>query len=157
MPAGGSATRIASNPRTVTESIVIDTNLVFSALVSQRARLREVMFAERGFRLHAPRFLFVELFKHKERILQASQLPEDELLDFLNVVLARLDLVEEGAIPMGVWVEARRLCVGTDENDTPFVALALHLGVPLWTGDEELKKGLMAEGFDHFFDPEFLG
>ncbi len=123
------------------------------ALVTTRARLREVMFAEKRLRLFAPRFLFVELFKHKERIIQASRLPEEELLDFLNVIMTRLDLVEEGAIPMGVWMEARRLCANTDENDTPFVALALHLNVPLWTSDVELKSGLRKAGFDRLFDP----
>jgi len=136
----------------VPDSVVIDTNLVFSALVTRRARLRETMLADADLKLFAPRFLFVELFKHKERIMAASRLPEDELLDFLNTVLSRLNLIDEGSIPMGIWLETRRLCREVDENDTPFVALALHLNVPLWTSDEVLKSGLRANAFTGFFE-----
>ncbi len=115
--------------------------------------MRGGLVAGKPRRVVAPRVLGVALLQHKERIIQASRLPEEELLDFLNVIMTRLDLVEEGAIPMGVWMEARRLCANTDENDTPFVALALHLNVPLWTSDVELKSGLRKAGFDRLFDP----
>jgi len=50
-------------------------------------------------------------------------------------------------------MEARRLCRDVDLKDTPFVALALHLDGPLWTGDHLLKAGLKAKGFDRFFEP----
>lgn len=46
------------------------------------------------------------------------------------------------------WMEARRLCRETDENDTPFVALTLHMDGRLWTVDDELKRG-----FERFFEP----
>jgi predicted nucleic acid-binding protein len=35
----------------------------------------------------------------------------------------------------------------------PFIALTLHLDGRLWTGDDELKAGLRAKGFDRFFEP----
>ena len=47
----------------------------------------------------------------------------------------------------------RRLCSRTDEKDTPFIALAIHLNARLWTEDDELKKGLRAKKFNLFFDP----
>jgi len=34
------------------------------------------------------------------------------------------------------------------EFDTPFVAFALELDAPLWTGDKKLKKGLSEKGID---------
>ena len=46
-----------------------------------------------------------------------------------------------------------RLCKGIDENDTAYVALTLHLDGRFWTGDERLKTGLRARGFDRFFEP----
>ncbi|MEN9573003.1 MAG: hypothetical protein RL514_858 [Verrucomicrobiota bacterium] len=135
------------------DAVVIDTNLVFSALVSRRARLRELLLTEPGLRLLCPRFLFVELFKHKERIVRATELPEEELLEFLNALLTRVEFVDEAAIPMGTWMEARRLCRETDAKDIAFIALALHLKCRLWSGDEELKQGLRAKGFHSFFEP----
>jgi predicted nucleic acid-binding protein len=137
----------------VSEYIIIDTNLVFSALVTRESRLRERLMINEDARFCCPRFLFVELFKHKERILRASQLSEDELLEFLSGILSKVEFIEEGLIPMGTWLEAHRLCRDTDANDTPFVALTLHLDGLLWTNDEDLKRGLHAKGFDWFYDP----
>jgi predicted nucleic acid-binding protein len=134
--------------------VVVDTNVLFAALVSRRGRLRELLLTEPEFKFHCPRFLFVELFKHKERILEATELDEDELLEFLNSVLGRISFEDESTIPMGTWLEARRLCLQIDPKDVSFVALALHLNASLWTEDEELKRGLQAKGFNRFFVPD---
>ena len=106
-----------------------------------------------GPTFHCPRFVFVELFQHKERIAQATELSEEDLLECLYELLARVHFVDEGGISIGTWMEARRLCRDVDAKDTPFLALALHLEGRLWTEDEELKTGLRAKGFDGFFEP----
>ena len=100
--------------------------------------------------LHAPRFLFVELFKHKERIVRASRLPEAEIIDSLYALVSRIEFHNESLIPVGDWMEASRLCSPTDEKDTAYVALALHLDAQIWSEDEKLKTGLRARGFDRF-------
>jgi predicted nucleic acid-binding protein len=133
--------------------VVIDTNVLFSALVSRRSRIREILLMEASISFSCPRFIFSELFKHKERIVAATDLSEDELLDALNALFAHVQFVDESAIPLGTWLEARRLCSGIDEKDAPFVALAIHLNAHLWTEDDELKKGLRAKGFNSFFEP----
>jgi predicted nucleic acid-binding protein len=138
---------------TMSSPIVVDTNILFSALVSQNSRIRETLLIEGGYFFFSTRFVFVELFKHKERLVAATRLPEDELLDALNAMLTRIHFIDEFTIPIGVWLEARRLCSGIDEKDTPFVALAIHLTAQLWTEDEVLKIGLHARGFDQFFKP----
>jgi predicted nucleic acid-binding protein len=134
-------------------AVVVDTNILFAALVGSRSRIRELLFTEKGLNFSCPRFLFVELFKHKERIVAATQLSEDELLDALNALLARVHFVDEATIPIGTWLEARRLCHGIDEKDAPFIALTIHLNARLWTEDTELKNGLRAKDFRLFFDP----
>jgi len=95
----------------------------------------------------------VELFKHKERLARAANLPEAELLEALYSLISRVEFVNEANIPVGTWVEAHRLCKGVDENDTPYVALTLHLEGRFWTEDDELKSGLRAKGFHQFFEP----
>jgi predicted nucleic acid-binding protein len=95
---------------------------------------------EPGASFCCPRFIFSELFKHKERIVAATELPEEELLDTLNSLFAHIQFVDESAIPIGDWLEARRLCAGVDDKDAPFVALAIYLKARLWTEDGELKK-----------------
>jgi predicted nucleic acid-binding protein len=136
------------NPR-----IVVDTNILFAALVSRHSRLRERLLMDPGLSFCCPRYIFSELFKHKERILAATDLSEEELLDALNSVFAHIQFVDESAIPIGVWLEARRLCSGIDEKNTPFIALTIHLNARLWTEDGELKNGLGAKDFHLFFEP----
>jgi predicted nucleic acid-binding protein len=133
--------------------VVVDTNILFSALVSRHSRLREILLLESNVSFCCPRFIFSELFKHKERIIAATKLSEDELLDAMNALFSRTVFVDESLISIGDWIEARRLCSGVDEKDTPFVALAIHLRGLLWTEDQELKTGLRNKGFTLFFEP----
>lgn len=95
----------------------------------------------------------VEMFKHKERVAVASELSAEELLECLHALLARIAFVEEGAIPIGTWMEGRGLCADVDRKDAPFVMLTLHVDGRLWTGDGELEAGLRAKGFGRFFAP----
>lgn len=44
--------------------------------------------------------------------------------------------------------KAYELTKDVAEFDTPFVAFALELDAPLWTGDKKLKKGLSEKGID---------
>jgi predicted nucleic acid-binding protein len=81
--------------------VVVDTNILFSALVSRRSRIREVLLVEAGLSFCCPRFIFSELFKHKERIVAATDLSEEELLDALNALFAHIRFVDESSILVG--------------------------------------------------------
>jgi predicted nucleic acid-binding protein len=95
----------------------------------------------------------VEMFKHKERLVEASELGEEEILECLNALLSHVTFVEEGLIPIGTWMEGRRLCTDVDLKDAPFVTLTLHVDGLLWTADTSLQTGLRAKAFDRFFAP----
>ncbi len=74
-------------------------------------------------------------------------------MEALRALMSRLEFINETNISVGVWMEAYRLCKDVDENDTPYIALTLHLDGRLWTEDAELKQALRARGFDAFFEP----
>ena len=133
--------------------VVVDTNILFSSLLRRETRFRQVLLAQRGRTFYSPRFVVVEMFKHKERISAVTQLPDEELLECLNAYLSRITFVDEGVIPIGTWVEGRRLCVDVDLKGTPFVTLAIYLDGLLWTADAQLEAGLRAKGFAQFFSP----
>lgn len=133
--------------------VIVDANIAFRALASSRGDLRNRLDSTDDIRFIAPRFLFVELFKHKDRLLHAMGKSEDELLEALHALVAFLDFSDEAAIPIGTWVEARRLCAPTDPKDTPYVAPALHHDAELWSEDAALQTGLAAHGFARFFEP----
>ncbi len=132
--------------------VVVDANIAFKALAAGRGDLRDRLGPDARVEFFSPRFLFVELFKHRERLARAAKVTEDELLNALHTLVSRLEFVNEANIPLNTWMEAYRLCKAVDEKDTPYVALTLHLDGRLWTHDEELKTALRAQGFARFFE-----
>lgn len=125
--------------------IVLDTNIIFSILLDRGSKIREKFF-EKDVRYIAPNFVFVELFKHKEKLLKFSRLSEAELLELLHRILHRITFVDESTIATANRHKALEL-------DTPFVALALELQAELWSGDKKLVSGLRKQGFSKFYEP----
>lgn len=95
-------------------SVVVDTNVFFSFLLRRETESRRLFLTDFTHTFFCPRFFFVELFRHKERLAFASQLAEEELLECMHELLARVRFVDEGCIPIGAWVETRRLCREVD-------------------------------------------
>ncbi len=131
--------------------VVIDTNVVFKALRLKYSSIREVL-NQGTYHFYAPKFLLVEIFKHKEKLLKNNRQPEDEFYEYLNLLFQRITFVNEDIISIGNYLEAYRLCKDIDEKDVPFVALAIQLGCELWTYDEPIREGLKQKGFNHFFE-----
>jgi predicted nucleic acid-binding protein len=44
------------------------------------------------------------------------------------------------------WKSAYKLTKNVDEDDTPFVALAIEIDAILWTGDTKLINGISKKG-----------
>ncbi len=135
------------------DCVIVDANIAFKCLHSGRGDLRERPGPGHHPGFFSPRFLFVELFKHKERLIRASGLAERELLEALYLLTSLLEFVNEASIPLGTWLQAHRLCKGTDANDTPYIALTLHKDGRFWTEDHNLKSALRGRGFDRCFEP----
>jgi predicted nucleic acid-binding protein len=66
------------------DCVVVDANIAFKALVSQRGDLRDRLDPSAKAKFYTPGYLFVELFKHKTRLARATGLTEDELLEALQ-------------------------------------------------------------------------
>jgi len=130
--------------------VVVDTNVLFAALRKNQTSIRRQL--ERSdVRFYAPHFLIVEIFKHKERIIQSSKISPEETHELLTGLLQHIEFVNESVISTENMITAYRLCHDIDEKDTPFVALTIALDGELWTRDEELKQGLERKGFSQFF------
>ena len=138
----------------MSQRVVVDANRIFSELIAANHKLRQAFAARPGTGFFCPKYVVVELFKHKERIVAATGLDEASLLSLLHTLLQRIRFFEEDAISLGSWTEAWRLCRDVDENDVAYVALALELEADLWTSDRELETGLRKKGFGRFFTPE---
>jgi predicted nucleic acid-binding protein len=67
--------------------IIVDTNIVFSALVNNNSAIASFLL-EPQWVLLMPKFGFVELFKHKEKICKISKHSQNEILEILYEWLA---------------------------------------------------------------------
>ena len=133
--------------------VVIDANRIFSELIGKNSRIRTALSKGSESQFVCPKYVLVELFKHKETIARKSGLDEGELLELLHTLIENIRFFDEDAISIGSWTEAWRLCRDIDEKDVAYVALTLELDGQLWTSDRVLEDGLRRKGFQRFFVP----
>ena len=74
--------------------IIVDTSIIFSVMLRGQSRLAEILL-QSDHRLFVCEYVFVELFKHKERIIQAAHLSEDDVLHLLHIIMRRVDIFKE--------------------------------------------------------------
>lgn len=134
----------------ISNSVVIDTNLIFSALIPKASKIREEIF-EGNMTFFAPNFLISEIYKHKEKLIKNSKLDESEFYLYLNGVIEKIKFVPIDFISLDSRQKAYNLCKDIDIKDTPFIALTIDLNLPIWTGDKKLKDGLRSKGFSDFY------
>ncbi|WP_413167071.1 PIN domain-containing protein [Capilliphycus salinus ALCB114379] len=132
--------------------IIIDTNILFSSLLSINSPFTELIFKSE-YNLFVCELVLVELFKRKEKIIRLSQLTENDIIQVYHILLRRINLYKEDLITIENRSLAYEFCRDVDESDTPHVALTLQLQGLLWTGDKKLKAGLKQKGFEDFFEP----
>jgi len=135
----------------IPRAVVVDTNLIFSALIPRASGIREVLF-EKNILFYAPNFLISEFYKHKDKLIKYSKLDEAEYYQYFNGIIEKIRFVPIDFISLESKQNAYDLCKDIDIKDTPFIALAIELNMPIWTGDKKLKDGLRLKGFDHFFE-----
>lgn len=137
--------------------IVVDTNIIFSGLLSPNGTISDLLLNSSGiFDFYAPTYLLDELENHKEKLLKMTGYSEKEL-DFLQRNLfKKIDLIDLESIRELTWEKAIELTKNVDEFDAPFIALALELDSPLWTGDKKLIKGLNKKGVDWILPTEIV-
>ncbi len=127
--------------------LVIDTNIIFSALLNSKAR--EYSLITQGYlNIVACMFSTIELFKHKEKLLKLSGIEEPELLENYYRILKSIQVIQESDIPKKAWKKAYSLCGDIDQKDTVYVAAGIMLDVNFWTGDKKLIRGLHEKGYD---------
>lgn len=133
------------------KKVIIDHNILFAAIHTKTSYTRRRLL-DSPHSLYTPNYLIVELFKHRQRIVEKSKATEEDVLSYLNQVVQKVHFFNEELISVENFFTAYHFCKEVDENDTAYVALTLELGGELWTRDEVLKEGLRERGFNQFFD-----
>lgn len=91
---------------------------------------------------YAPNLLRVEIQRYQQKLSSSSKLEPHKLEEASTKIMDNISFISEDIISENAWQEAFKLVGHIDENDTPFIALALDLQCRLWTGDKKLTKGL---------------
>jgi len=137
--------------------IVVDTNIIFSGLLSLNGTISDLLLnSSDTFDFYSPTYLLDELENHKEKLLKISGLSEKELNFMQRILFIKIDLIDLESIREPTWEKAIELTKDVDEFDAPFLALALELKSPLWTGDKKLIKGLFKKGIDWILTTDII-
>jgi hypothetical protein len=126
--------------------VIVDANIAFKCLLTGRGDLRTRIGPSPLARFYTPRFLFVEMFKHKERLARAAHLSESDLLEALYTLVSRMEFVNEANIPLGTWLEAFRVCRDVDEKDTPLRGPYPSHGWPIVDGGRGVESRITDQG-----------
>lgn len=118
--------------------IVIDSNVLFSALIKD-STTRRLILEYTGLFLF-PEFIFEEMEKHKDELLKKAKMGEKEFNQLLELLLARV-LIVPNTILEKHYAAAFELVKDIDSDDLIFFACALNYpGSIIWSDDARLKK-----------------
>ena len=128
--------------------IVVDTNIIFSALLNSNSTIADLLFnSGETFDFYSCSYMHNEIQKHWDRLKKISKLSEEQLQISFTKVISKLTFISEEIIPVETWLASEQLTTGIDVDDTDFVALTKFLRANLWTGDKVLYNGLKKLNF----------
>jgi predicted nucleic acid-binding protein len=130
--------------------IVVDTNILFSTLIIKNPKREEILF-DISHTFFTPNFAFWEIYDKKEKILRYTKRTTAEFYEIFERILSVVQFVRNTNVSLESKREAYRLCKDIDLKDMPFIALAIDLTAPLWTGDTRLRSRLIKRGYSDFF------
>lgn len=131
--------------------LVLDTNILISSLINPEGKIASIILNPYAkYEFYSCYFMYMEIFKYKEKLLKLSKLQENDFLELLYYIIKKITFINEENIPNDVWRSAFELTKDVDEKDTPFVALSIFLDSYFWTGDKKLIEGLTKKNFDRF-------
>ena len=115
--------------------LVLDANILMSALVTTNGFTYDLIFNDK-IKLFSPEFISEEFEEHREEIIKKSNLANEEIELFLNLISTRIHFIsKEELIPY--FQEAEK--ISPDKDDSVYFALALKLNCPIWSNDKKLK------------------
>lgn len=118
--------------------LVIDTNRIMAGLLKDSASRRIIL--QDSFSFYAPDYCETELFKHRPYLVKKAKIPEEDFDLLMQVLLDKVELVpfEDFA---GEYDRAMNIMEPVDENDAPFLAVGLALGIEgIWTEDRHFLR-----------------
>ncbi len=137
--------------------VVIDTNIIFSAILNTEGAIADLLLSDNPFDFYAPSYIWNELSEHENKLLKMLKLKFEEQLHELKFMITQnIRFISEFQISEDTWGKAHSLTADIDFDDIAFIALTFHLDGILWTGDKKLRSGLAHKGFTSVINTQEL-
>jgi predicted nucleic acid-binding protein len=131
--------------------VVIDTNILFSAILNTNSQIAKVILHSRQkINFYSTPAIFYELQEHKEKLKRLGKYSDVAFAEALNLFFSRIRLIDVELIPLKHFIKAEGLTSDVDIDDTEFIALTEHIRGKFWSGDKELKAGLKNKMWNKF-------
>ena len=122
----------------------MDANILYSVALKVDGAVADVFFNTRPMlELCAPALLRQELMRHRPRMAKGMGITIAQVSMIQDLLLSRVVMFDMSLVDDVSWEKAAALVRKVDMNDEDYVALALHLNCPLWTGDKRLVAALV--------------
>lgn len=130
--------------------IIVDTNIVFSAILNTDSRIVQILIYENPkLQFYSCDYLQTEILKHRDKLLKLTRLSDEELSELERYITSNITFINQHLLPQQL-VEATHIQLqNIDPFDVPFVALAKHLNAKLWTGDKKFYNPLKEQNFQN--------
>lgn len=119
--------------------MVVDANVIFSALLSKESKAFDLFAVNKIFRFFefvAPEYLFFEIGRRIDKIMMLTKLSQQELSDLFSFLKKEIEFVSMETFEDKTG-EAKQLA--QHEKDIPYIALALKIDSQILSGDKGLK------------------
>jgi len=128
--------------------IVIDTNIVFSAILNVDSNISKlILLSGSKYDFYSCEILKAELDLHKSKILKITGYSQQHFHEINYLITKNITFINHHLIGKKDLSNANAVLENIDQKDAPFYALAKHLKAKLCTGDKVLLKGLIAAGY----------
>jgi predicted nucleic acid-binding protein len=101
---------------------VVDTNILFSAVLNTQSKIGDLMMNSQGiFEFYACDTLRSELKRHRASLLNLSQLNDEQLDQSIFQISNCINFTSEALIPFEYWLKGAELVRDTDWMILPFL------------------------------------
>ena len=116
---------------------VVDVNAVFSALINKGNSFTvfEINKLFDKFEFVSPEFMLFELDSIMDKLLKLTNLSEEELSKTLSFIKEQITF-----IPFSEFIDKLPEAIELNFKDSPYLALAIKLDCPIFSGDKGLKE-----------------
>jgi predicted nucleic acid-binding protein len=137
--------------------IVVDTNIVFSAILNTNSLIAHVILHPKSqLHFYSTDLLLIEIYEHREKLMRISGFTDNVLNKTIAIISSKIRFIDANLIPSSVLVSTQDLLNEIDIDDTEFVALTSHLHGRFWSGDKVLQNGLKQKGWNKFISTNEL-